>query len=81
MPWPQGYIFFSWSTQLTMTFILLVNIKMPTILGILTFISRINTPSECIKQGETFIFQHFLKFLWAVEISCSAELNEKSFRI
>ena len=30
--------------------ILLTNIKMPTIIGILTIISRINTISECLKR-------------------------------
>ena len=30
--------------------ILLINVKMSTIVGILTFISRINTLFECIKQ-------------------------------
>ena len=33
---------FSCSTQLSMKFILLINVKMPTIVGILTFMSRIN---------------------------------------
>ena len=33
---------FSCSTQLSMGFIMLINIKMPTNVGILTFISRIN---------------------------------------
>ena len=37
---------FSCSTQLSTKFILLINVKMPTIIGILTFISRINTPSK-----------------------------------
>ena len=32
---------FSCSTQLGMKFILLINVKMPTVVGILTFISRI----------------------------------------
>ena len=30
------------STQLSMKFILLINVKMPTFVGILTFISKIN---------------------------------------
>ena len=30
-------------------FILLINVKMPTTVGILTFISRITTTSECFK--------------------------------
>ena len=33
---------FSYSTQLSMKFFLLINIKMPTIVGILIFISRKN---------------------------------------
>ena len=37
---------FSCSTQLSTKFILLINIKMPTMVGILTFISKINTTSE-----------------------------------
>ena len=37
---------FSYSTQLSMKFILFIDVKMPTFVGILTFISRINTSSE-----------------------------------
>ena len=33
----------SYSTQLSTKFILLINVNMPTIVGILTFISMINT--------------------------------------
>ena len=33
---------FSFSAQLRLKFILLINVKMPTIVDILTFISRIN---------------------------------------
>ena len=40
---------FSNSTQLYTKFIRLINIKMPTIIGILTFISMINTTSEILK--------------------------------
>ena len=39
---------FSCSTQLSMKFILLINVKMLTIVGILTFISRINATSEIL---------------------------------
>ena len=38
--WPQGYKNFSCSTQLSMKFSLLINMKMPTIVGIFIFISR-----------------------------------------
>ena len=52
--------------------ILLINVKMPTIVGILTFISSKNTISKSFKQ-EIFFFQYFsfyeqLKF-HAVETS------------
>ena len=42
--WPRGYktFFMLSSAQLRLKFILLINVKMPTIVGILTFISRIN---------------------------------------
>ena len=40
--------------QLSMKFILLINVKMPTVVGILTFISRINT-SERFKE-KIYIF-------------------------
>ena len=46
--WPRGYKLFSCSVQLSMKFVLLIHVKMPTIVGILTFISRINTTSECL---------------------------------
>ena len=35
-------LFFSCSAQLRLKFILLINVKMPTVVGILTFINRIN---------------------------------------
>ena len=41
---------FPCSTQLSMKFVLLINVKMPTIVGILTFISMINTTAERSKQ-------------------------------
>ena len=44
-PGPEVIKLFSYSTQLSMKFILLINVKMPTIVGILTCISMINTTS------------------------------------
>ena len=38
---------------------LLINGKMPTAVGILTFICRINTTYESLKARNDFIFQHF----------------------
>ena len=46
---PEVIKLFSCSTQLSTKFILLINVKMPTIVGILTFISKINTTSERLK--------------------------------
>ena len=49
----QGY------AQLSIKFIVLINVKMPTIVGNLTLISTINTTSEGLKARKVFIFQHF----------------------
>ena len=54
--WPQGYKTFS---MLSTRFILLINVKMPTIVGILTFISMINITSERSKAGNFFIRRYF----------------------
>ena len=43
---PEVIKLFLCSTQVSTKFILLINVKMPTIVGILTFISRINKTSE-----------------------------------
>ena len=50
---------FSCSTQLSMKLFLLINVKMPTIVDILTFISMINTTSERLKTINFFICQYF----------------------
>ena len=50
------------STQLSTKFILLINIEMPTIVGILIFISMINILSDLIKQ-ETASFVGILVFM------------------
>ena len=55
---PRDYKTFSCSTQLSNKFILIINVKMPTIVGILTFISRINTASESLKARKN-IYHHF----------------------
>ena len=38
---------------------MLRNVKMPTIVGILTFISMVDTTSESLKAREVLIFQYF----------------------
>ena len=49
-----------------MKFIMLINVKMPTIVGILTFISRINSTSERLSSNKLFCqyfsFYEQLKF-------------------
>ena len=42
-PGPEVIKLFSCSTQLSMKFFLLIDVKMPTIVGILTFMSRKNS--------------------------------------
>ena len=39
-------------------FVLLINVKMPTIVDILTFISRITTASDSFQARKILIFQH-----------------------
>ena len=38
---------------------MLINVKMPTIVGILTFIIMTNTSPGSLKAREVFIIQHF----------------------
>ena len=56
---PRLFNFFSCLTQLSMKIILLINVKMPTIVGILTFMSRINTTCESFKARNIFYFSDF----------------------
>ena len=60
---------FSYSMQLSMNIILLIHVEF---VGILTFMSRIKTSSECFKQ-EQFLFLGY--FFCAVEISYSFKLS------
>ena len=45
--------------SLSMTFILFKNVKIPIIVDIFTFTSRINTTFESLKARTIYIFQHF----------------------
>ena len=75
---PEVIKLFSCSTQLSTKFIPLINVKMPTIVGILTFISRINTSYENLKSRNTYLFQHFaFNDSWNFVLSWVA--HEKSF--
>ena len=49
---------FMLNSTLSTKFILHINVKMPTAVGILTFISRINTTSESLKERKILIFLH-----------------------
>ena len=42
-----------------MKFIMLINVKMPTVVGILTLISMINTAYQSLEARNVFIFQNF----------------------
>ena len=68
---------FSISAQLSMKFILLINVKMPTIVGILTFISRINE-ALLIK---TWKFHWFWLFqnIWAFKFHAQLSWAWKKF--
>ena len=57
-PGPEVKKVFPCSIQLSTKFILLINVKMPTIVGILTFISMINTTSERLKARNFFICRY-----------------------
>ena len=59
-PCPEVIKLFPCSTQLSTKFILLIDVKMPTIVGILTFISVINTTSERHEISYFFICQNFI---------------------
>ena len=69
---------FSCSTQLSTKFILLINVKMPTIVGILKFISMINTTSARIKAN-TSLFVGNLVFMSSWNFVLNLVELEKSF--
>ena len=54
-PGPEVIKLFSCSTQLSRKFFLLINVKMPTIVGILTFISRKNGILGLSESEKSFI--------------------------
>ena len=60
---------FPCSTQLGTKIILLINVKMPTIVGILTFMSMINTKSERLKARYFFIYRYFSFYLCSVKLT------------
>ena len=50
---------FSCSTQLSTKFIMLIKVKMPRIVDIITFKSMINATSERLKASNFIIFRYF----------------------
>ena len=61
---------------MSMKGILLINVKMPTTVGILTFISMINATSERLKARNFYICPYF-SVLEALEILRSVVLSMK----
>ena len=59
IPGPEVIKLFSYSTQLSTKFILLINVKMPTIVGILRIISMINTIPVRLKARNSYILSVF----------------------
>ena len=56
-PAPRLYLFLILA-QLSTKFIMLKHVKIPTIVGILTFISMINTTSARLKARHFFIYRY-----------------------
>ena len=65
-PGPEVIKLFPWSIQLSMEFFLLKNAKMPTIIGILTFMSRKNS---ILSEPENAEFLDIFSYLSAFKIS------------
>ena len=59
IPGPEVIQLFSCATQLSLNFILLTSVQIPTIVGILTFVSRKDTASESFRARKIIIFHHF----------------------
>ena len=78
-PGPEVIKLFSCSTQLSTKFILLINVKMPTIVGILTFISMINTTYESFESKKKSVYGGILVFMSSCNFVLSWVEHEKSF--
>ena len=76
---------FSYSTQLSTKFILLINVQMPTTVGILIFISMVNTPDR-LNTRNFFIYLYLvfissLKFLTHVKLSMKFFYNHRARQV
>ena len=76
-PGPEVIKLFSCSTQLSTELILLINIKMPTIVGIFTFISIIITTSKRLKARNSLCVD-ILVFINSWNFVLSSVEHEKS---
>ena len=66
----KKFSFFSGSDKPRMLFFMLINVKMPTIVGILTFMSRKNFMLNSVEHEKSFITSRLLgliKFLQGVK--------------
>ena len=81
LAWPWGYkpFFIQVLNSAEHEIFLLINVKMPTIVGILIFISRINTPSERFKAKNFLIFVSILVFMSRKRFMLIWVEHEKSF--
>ena len=77
-PDPEVIKPFSYSTQVSTKFILLIKVKMSTIVGILTFISMINTTSERLK-ARNFLICVYFSFYEQLKFHAQLSLAWKSF--
>ena len=69
---PEIIKLFSCSTQLSMKFFLLINVKMPTIVGILTFMSR---KKSILGSSETTKAEFFLYYYTYEHLKYHAQLS------
>ena len=70
--WPRGYKTFFMLNSAEHKIYPAHNVKMPTIVGILTFISRINKTFERLKASNFFICQYFSFY---VQLKFPAQLS------
>ena len=71
-PGPEVIKLSSCSIQLSMKLIMLINVKMATIVAILTFISVINAMSKSLEGRKSLFFQHFSFY---EQLKCNAKLS------
>ena len=68
-PGPEVIKLFSCSTQLSPKFILLINVKIPTIVGIITFISMIHVHATSKKLLNLSVFYFYEQLKYRAQLS------------